>query len=88
MMERLHQNNLTARLEDAFLNGCSHITWNELYHWYGVQKIAAGTYRDLQTQWDELTDGDSGPLMMIDGRGGIFIFAKKNIKSVYSNSDE
>jgi hypothetical protein len=87
-MEKLHQNLLTERLEDAYLNGCSHITWNELYRWYGVQKIAAGTYRDLQTRWDELTDSVSGRLMMKEGRGGIYIFGEKYIKPVYPNSDE
>lgn len=87
-MEKAHQNLLTARLEDAYLNGCSHITWKELYHWYGVQKIAVGTYRDLQTRWDELTEDDSGRLMMKEGRGGIYIFGGKDIVAVYPNSDE
>ena len=50
-MERRHDELLTTRLEDAMLNGCSHITWNELYHWYGMRKLAAGTYRDLKRRW-------------------------------------
>ena len=29
-MERRHDEILTARLEDVLLNGCSHITWDEL----------------------------------------------------------
>lgn len=86
-MEKLHQNLLTARLEDAYLNGCSHITWEELYYWYGVQKIAAGTYRDLQARWDELTD-NSGRLMKKNGRGGIYIFGEKDIVPVYPDSNE
>lgn len=78
-----HQNNLTMRLEDAFLNGCSHITWKELYYWYGVQKIAAGTLRDLQNRWEELTDGEQGRLMKINGRDGIYIFGEKMVSPVF-----
>lgn len=86
-MEKSHDDLLTARLEEALLNGCSHITWSELYHWYGVQKIAARTTRDLQARWDELTDGKHGRLMQIEGRGGIYIFGEKKAKAVDSNGE-
>lgn len=86
-MDKMHQNQLTARLEDAYLNGCSHITWNELYHWYGVKKIAAGTLRDLQSRWEDISEGETGALMQVSGRGGIFIFGKESIKPVFANGD-
>jgi hypothetical protein len=82
-----HQNNLTARLEDAYLNGCAHITLEELYYWYGVEKLAAGTWRDLQNRWEELTEGVEGPLMKIKGRGGIYLFGEKNSEYVYHDGD-
>lgn len=85
-MNKLHQNLLTARLEDAHLNGCSHITWDEIYYWYDVQKIAAGTRRDLQNRWDDITDGEHGRLMQIEGRGGIFIFGEKKPEPVYPDT--
>ncbi len=73
-MERRHDEILTARLEDVLLNGCSHITWQELYHWYGVQKLAANTWRDLKKRWEEVTEGrKAGPLKMVEGRGGMFL---------------
>ena len=73
-MERRHDELLTARLEDAMLNGCSHITWNELYQWYDVQKLAANTWRDLKKRWEEVTEGrKAGPLKMVEGRGGMFL---------------
>jgi hypothetical protein len=82
-MERRHDELLTARLEDAMLNGCSHITWNELYQWYDVQKIAAGTMRDLKRRWEEVTEGrKAGQLKMVEGRGGIFVFDGSKSKSV------
>lgn len=87
-MDRRHDNTLTDRLEDAYLNGCSHITWAELYHWYGVKKIAAGTWRDLTQRWEELTEGEAGQLMRIRGRDGIFVFGEKNAKAISPDGDE
>ena len=72
-MERRHDELLTARLEEVMLNGSSHITSNELYHWYDVQKLAANTWRDLKNRWEEVTEGKAGPLKMVDGLGGIFL---------------
>jgi hypothetical protein len=88
-MERRHEELLKARLEDAALHGCSHVTQQELYIWYGVQKLAANTYRDLVRKWDEVVDsmhaqkffkspGKPGQLMFIDdGHGGMFLFGEK-----------
>jgi hypothetical protein len=73
-MERRHDELLTSRLEEVMLNGCSHITSQELYHWYEVQKLAANTWRDLKKRWEEVTEGrKAGPLKMVEGRGGIFL---------------
>ncbi len=85
-MEKRHQDSLTNRLEDAFLNGCSHISWNELYQWYGVQKIAARTHRDLETRWQDVTENEVGRLMKIEGRGGIFIFGENSSSLVDQNN--
>jgi hypothetical protein len=85
-LERRHQDQLMARLEDARLNGCAHLTWNELYYWYDTQKIAARTYRDLETRWQELTNNDLGCLMRVDGRGGIFIFGESSPSKVDPDS--
>lgn len=82
-MERRHDEILTARLEDAMLNGCSHMTWNELYHWYEMQKLAAGTFRDMKRRWEEITEGrKAGPLKMVKGRDGIFIFDGSRVESI------
>ncbi len=81
-MDKHHHDALTLRLEDAYLNGCSHVTWSELYHWYDAEKIAAGTYRDLETRWQNITDGEDGPLMKIEGRGGLFLFGKATMKGI------
>ena len=85
-MEKRHQDSLTSRLEDAYFNGCAHISWNELYHWYGVLKIAARTYRDLETRWQALTDGQRGRLMKVEGRGGVFVFGESSAGRVDENN--
>lgn len=84
-MQKNHDNLLTARLEQAQHAGVAHVLWNELYTWYDVQKIAARTYRDLSNRWDELTDGDDGKLMKVEGAGGIFLFAQGEVSPVYED---
>ena len=85
-MEKRHQDSLTNRLEDAWLNGVSHVTWEELYLWYDTQKIAARTYRDLQNRWWDLTDGKGASLTKIEGRGGIFVFGGDRASKVDQKS--
>lgn len=55
-MDKRHDNELTTRLEKILTDGSVFISWNELYHWYGVQKLAAGTFRDLENRWQELSE--------------------------------
>ena len=81
-MERRYNDILTGRLEDAIHNGCSHITWTELYLWYDVQKIAAGTYRDLHERMVELAKSKSPKPTLIYGRGGIFVFDAADAKRI------
>lgn len=81
-MEKRHQDLLTARLEDAFLNGVSHLTWDEIYHWYNVEKIAARTRRDLEARWQDVSSNKWGRLQQVESRGGIFIFGESAVKYV------
>jgi hypothetical protein len=53
-IDKRHAELLTSRLEEIVTKGCTFIAWNELYLWYGVQKLAARTYRDLAERWDEI----------------------------------
>jgi hypothetical protein len=54
IMEKRHQDLLTSRLEQIVTTGSTYIAWSELYLWYGVQKLAKRTYRDLSERWDEI----------------------------------
>lgn len=81
-MEKRHDELLNTRLEVVMTAGVAHVLWDELYLWYGVQKIAARTIRDLIERWEEISRGEHGRLMQIPGSGGIFLAAEKNITPV------
>lgn len=92
-MQVRHEEMLTSRLEEAALRGCAYISWEEMYVWYGVQKIAAGTYRDLATRWARVIASirplklpypwsDPGRLHRVEARGGMFIFGDAWMKPV------
>ena len=46
-----HLANLNTRFDALWNDYQTGITWEELYLWYGVQKVMAGTYRDLLERW-------------------------------------
>lgn len=87
-MNKAHDHALTLRLEDSWLNGCSHVTWKELYWWYDVERLAKRTYRDLEERWQDITGGNAGRLQYIEGRGGLFLFGEKSPKLVADPQDE
>jgi hypothetical protein len=87
-MQKRYDETLTTRLEDAVHNGCSHITWSELYLWYGVRKIAAGTYRDLDQRMKEIGGGGSVKPRMVQGRGGIFIYDAAKSKRIDPDAEK
>lgn len=80
-MQKRYDEILTARLEDAAYNGCAHLTWQELYLWYDVQRIAAKTRRDLSGRMKEIA-GPSAKPRMIAGRGGIFVYDAGKSESI------
>lgn len=86
-MQRRHFEILTNRLKHILNAGCVHILWKELYRWYDVQKLAARTYRDLAERWQDVSEGYKGHLRMVEGDGGIYLFAEEDIKPL-PNSDD
>ncbi|WP_198119411.1 hypothetical protein [Massilia rhizosphaerae] len=90
-MDKRHDELLTSRLEEIITKGCTYISWNELYLWYGVRKLAARSYRDLSTRWDELATSfdltNLGKLVFVqspwsNNSGGIYLFAKEMAQAV------
>jgi hypothetical protein len=86
-MQKRYDETLTTRLEEAVHNGCAHVTWSELYLWYGVRKIAAGTYRDLDQRMKEVGGGAVKP-RMVEGRGGIFIYDAAKSKRIDPDAEK
>lgn len=74
-MERRHEEELIARLERAYLDGYSFVSWSELYYWYDVQKIASKTWRDLHEKWNEVVGDEKNQLLTLEGRGGLHLVA-------------
>ena len=81
-MERRYEEQLLARLEDAFLHGCSFVSMAELRLWFDVGKVAAQTYRTLNDLWQQVSGGKSGSLMGVWGRDGYFIFGQKKAQKL------
>jgi len=82
-MERRYDDLLTSHLESVLDEGCTYIAWGALYRWYGVEKIAAGTYRDLESRWQEVSKGTKlGRLLHIPNEGGTFLLAEKSVKPI------
>lgn len=94
-MQIRHEELLTSRLEEAALLGWAHIRWEEMYLWYGVQKIGAGTWRDLVRRWERVIESvkatgqpnpwsDPGKLQRVESNAGMLILGDKWMKPVES----
>ncbi len=55
-MLKRHEDQLWARLDALYANGTTFIGWNELYHWYGIQRIAKAPWRDIKARWEQLLE--------------------------------
>ena len=64
-----------TRLEDAYVNGHSHVTWDEFYLWYGAERLHKRFWADLQDRWlalqPDVEEDDIAKLYVYDGRGGL-----------------
>ncbi len=55
-MQKRHEDLLGLRLDTLYITGITSITWQELYLWYGVDKIRKAPYRDIQDRWERLLE--------------------------------
>jgi len=55
-MIRRHVEQLWARLDELYANGTTFISYNELYHWYNIKRIAKDPWRDIKARWEELLE--------------------------------
>ena len=51
-----HEMRLSDKLDEIHLWGQTFFYWRDLYLWYGVQKIAARTYRNIDKRWADYSN--------------------------------
>lgn len=68
-LEKHHDIALKAKLDDLFLTGYCFLSWNELYHWFNITKIAKAPWREIAEQWNDLCERRDIPPPAIRARG-------------------
>jgi hypothetical protein len=80
-MIKRHQDQLWARLDDLYANGTTFISFQEIYHWYNIQRIAKAPWRDMKAKWESLLEDKgerySDPKVAYLEGGVSLFFAKK-----------
>lgn len=79
-MLKRHRENLETRLEGVKTQGWAHITWNEIYLWYSVERIAVKTYKDILATYRDVIDQEDAELLLTAVVGG-FILTKPTATS-------
>jgi|GEM_PF-4367222 len=69
--DKRHRSALLGRAEKAWLHGTSYISWDELYLWFDVTKIAKTPFRGIAEAFEEVTGNDEFEVKFIEARGGI-----------------
>ncbi len=55
-MIKRHEEQLWTRLDQLYANGTTFISWGDLYHWYGIKRIAKAPWRDIKARWEQLLE--------------------------------
>lgn len=55
-MNKRHEEQLWSRLDSLYVNGVVFMSWDELYHWYGTERLSKGTWRDIKSRWESLLE--------------------------------
>jgi hypothetical protein len=67
-LSTFHEAKLEQKLEELYKDRQTVVRWDDLYLWYGVQKISSRTYRDLLERWNAYLEargedpGEWGPV--------------------------
>ena len=79
-MIKRHEEQLWARLDQLYANGTTFMSWGEIYHWYGVQRISKAPWRDIKARWEQLLEEKSEEFVdpqIAEVPGGISFFFSK-----------
>ena len=85
-MLKRHVDQLMARLDELYVNGATHISWREFYHWHNTKRIAKTPWRDMKARWTELLEEKEGEEYMdpiiTKVEGGFTLFFSREPKSL------
>jgi hypothetical protein len=81
-MEKRHDEQLTARIEEVANNGWAFIEWWEAYLWYNQQKLGKNFWRDLKSRFDDCKSNKDAELSFIAGRGVLLLINKANLEAL------
>lgn len=55
-MNKRHEEQLWSRLDSLYVSGVVFMSWDELYHWYGTERLAKAPWRDIKARWESLLE--------------------------------
>ena len=75
-----------SRLDELYANGITYISYNELYYWYGIDRLAKRPWRDIRGKWESLleerNEAFSDPQVSEVSGGVCFFFSRNPFKIV------
>lgn len=79
-MIKRHEDQLWSRLDTLYANGTTSMSWGELYHWYNMERLRKGPWRDLKLRWEQLLEEreeEYVDVQVAETSGGISLFYAK-----------
>ena len=77
-MIKRHGDQLLVRLDELYVKRTTFISWDEIRHWYNIQRIAKAPWRDIDARWRELLEEKEVPYVdpqVVEVSGGwVFLF--------------
>ena len=55
-MDKIYEARIRAVLDELYLKTTVAVPWDDVYMWFGTQKIAKTPFRALLKEWEELCD--------------------------------
>jgi len=59
-MLRRYEDSLDLLLDRLFLDGAASVRWDDVYVWFGAERLSKGAYREMLKRWEDLCVGHHG----------------------------
>jgi hypothetical protein len=87
-MEKRHDEQLTARIEEVANNGWALIQWWEAYLWYDQQKLGKNFWRDLKSRFDDCKPNKAAELSFISRNGALVLINNAHLDALSTKIGE